>query len=68
MLEFDTPFRAKVRALQAPNSLKFDPAAWSTLLKAGDPSSSDLALAATAVWVGKSTPSGFVVSMPTEEE
>lgn len=51
MLEFDTPFRAKVRTLQAPNSSNFDPATWATLLKTGNPSSSDLALAMTAVWV-----------------
>lgn len=51
MLEFDAPFRAKARALRAPNSQNFDLTTWRTLSEARNLSSSDLGLGATAVWI-----------------
>lgn len=53
MLKFDTPFRQRVaRSLKAPNSPNFDLKAWEDLIKAGDLTSSDLSLCATAMWLG----------------
>jgi len=51
MLEFDTPFRRKVRSLKAPNSPEFDARAWAAAIEAGEPTENDLALAATATWL-----------------
>ena len=52
MLEFDTPFHARVRNLKSPTSSAYDPAAWATALaEANDGTESDFGLALGATWL-----------------
>lgn len=51
MLEFDTPFHARIRKLKPPTSSAFDPAAWNAARDAAsDANRSDLGLVG-ATWI-----------------
>ncbi len=54
MLEFDTPFHARIRKLKPPTSSAFDPAAWLAARDAAsDANRSDLGLVLGATWIAR---------------
>jgi hypothetical protein len=51
MLEFDSPFRKRVRSLKSPNSPAFDVVSWKRLLETTELTDADLELCLTAFWI-----------------